>query len=303
MSIKEETKIADIEDLLEILGRQGLDQGGSPSFYFRGEWRYEWSLIPKLIRGSTLLGEHGMPGLIKDQSSVIEIQTRILQRLKRYAVHLYLQNNRPWQGEHPSDWEWLCVAQHHGLPTLLLDWTINPLVALYFSAWKDHGENDGAFYVMQLQDKQFRDEKKLTIRIGQNITKNVENFDNRNIKLERARGPMIIVPLVFTRRIEAQAARFIYAGYAGSIIPNKDKLQKHINHGSQSGNSQPEIFDESALDKVFNKNLPWKNIKKYFVPRDRKQHILRQLRNAQIHQGTLFPDLDGYSAYLATGGD
>lgn len=100
-------------------------------FWFRGHADYTWSLTPSALRYETKSRRDKALALVSEFRRIAEIKL-----------------SRP-----PSDDEhlkWIQVARHYGLPTRLLDWTENALIALYFSC-EDPGK-DGMVFVLKPVD-------------------------------------------------------------------------------------------------------------------------------------------------------
>ena len=83
---------------------------------YRGDADARWPLLTSLDKLGGAHPPHTKAGL----------EEHILRNFIRYS--------RPYL-DHPAanDWEILVTAQHHGLPTRLLDWTYSPLVAAHFA--------------------------------------------------------------------------------------------------------------------------------------------------------------------------
>jgi hypothetical protein len=63
--------------------------------------------------------------------------------VEAHLLRNFIRYSRPYvEGRDPDAWELLVLAQHHGLPTRLLDWSYSPLVAAHFAcAAADHGDD------------------------------------------------------------------------------------------------------------------------------------------------------------------
>jgi hypothetical protein len=104
-------------DSIASLEKVALDlskEFGNEAMWWRGHAKACWKLKPFVYRDRPKGGKYNERALIN------HFQIRALGRLGH--------RSRP-----QSDLEWLFLAQHYGLPTRLLDWTENSLVALYFA--------------------------------------------------------------------------------------------------------------------------------------------------------------------------
>ena len=108
------------ESWQEVLGRF------RSNFAFRGRASADETLESSLVR----LG-----------GDAAALEGQLLRNFRKYAQRSAVP--------YDSIWNWLALAQHHGLPTRLLDWTYSPYVALHFAtAALDRFDADGVVWAI-----------------------------------------------------------------------------------------------------------------------------------------------------------
>ena len=109
-------QIASIEDLLGVVDPLTAD---GHEVWYRGHRDATWQLTPSAFRDdSHRKNEQAMIDRFRQQAAVSGL------------------------GHSFDDWGWITFAQHHAVPTRLLDWTESPLIALFFACENNPGSTD-----------------------------------------------------------------------------------------------------------------------------------------------------------------
>ena len=226
---------------------------------YRGVSDVERSLLTSLDRLGGIEPPHSKAGL----------EEHILRNFMRYS--------RPHLATSPvNEWEVLVSAQHHGVPTRLLDWTYSPLVAAHFATLDPSQPRDRVIWRLDWQ-KVHRafglPELALLIDdVARTFGKPGEPFTPWQLFARDRKGKdfaCMIEPPSLDARIVAQAAVFTLC--------------------TDRTTSFDQFLDDHGLLAA---------LTRYRIPAKEASRFRDQLDLAGMDERRLFPDLDGVAAQI-----
>lgn len=266
-----EKAIESVSDYIKIIEHFNFTYHLSKILY-RGESKTGFKLLPSIYR--TIPGEKNRIY----NAPELSILRDFISEASSY-IH-YLKSD--------DLFEYLEYAQHYGVPTRFLDWTSNPLVALFFACQsninRDGTENDGKVYLLNTKAYTAVTEE-LSLKDGTVKNLVINMLQNQG---EGFHYPKIFKPYYIDDRMKAQASYFMTWGTNPTDLESilkillEDKGLPEVNTVTCS--------IPSTLEYGFSKINPLQSV---VIPHNKKSELLRQLSTLSINDSYIFPGLDG----------
>jgi hypothetical protein len=196
--------------------------------------------------------------------------------LEEHVLRNFIRYSRPFFQTAPvNEWEVLIAAQHHGLPTRMLDWTYSPMVAAHFATIEAKRDADCAVWRLDWKGvhRYFRlPERALLIQDLEEIFGKDRPFTPWMLFEPRTRErpfACMIEPPSLDARIATQAATFTLC--------------------SDNRRSFDSFLEASGLSSA---------LTRFVIPARAVSRLRDQLDLVSVDERRLFPDLDGLASYL-----
>lgn len=235
-----------------------LDRHRSP-FVFRGLVR-DYPLVPSLSR----LGHP--PDVVR------RIERYLLKNFQRYA-HQDVERGI-------SSWRWLAIAQHHGLPTRLMDWTYSPFVAMHFATSDlTQADYDGVIWCLNIFESRTHLSRKLreTLTADGTVVFAIES-------LER------LYPNFWDIDEDEHGRQFVVFFEPPSLNPRIVNQVALLSFMSPAEVTLDSWLTERRSERTL--------VKKIVIPAGLKWQVRDRLDQANVTERVLFPGLDGLSTWL-----
>jgi FRG domain len=226
----ESRELSTVAGLVDTVEELAAKAEGRP-LWFRGCGDSSDALVPVLYRRTDMTA-----------TELVGTELELVTMFRQRSIRLHSVTTG-------DAWEYLFLMQHFGVPTRLLDWTENAIVALYFAvshaeAPRVEGEPSDRLAVWVLDPGLWNEFALRDARAPKSILStpdpNLAGYE------PDSETPMKITPLAMhgaynNPRIVAQRGSFVIFGMS------KDSMEEHFSHGFAAESLQQLVFSRDAL--------------------------------------------------------